>query len=54
MSSKTIFLNHHDNYDIGGKVFTLSELQDAVIKAEQRDELINDIKAGKLMFMGGK
>ena len=54
MSSKTISLNHRDSYDLGGKTYTLRELQDAVIKAKQRDELMDDIKAGKLMFMGGK
>ena len=47
MSPEPISLNHYDSYDIGGKVFTLREIQDAIIKAKQRDQLVEDIKEGR-------
>ena len=46
-STNTIFLNSHSQYDLGGKVMTLSELQDAVIKASLYDDLVEHIKGGK-------
>jgi len=45
--SQPISLNSKDHYDLGGKVMTLSELQDAVIKASMYDKLKSDIKGGK-------
>ena len=33
MSSKTIFLNMTDEYDIGGKILKLADIQQAVIDA---------------------
>ena len=45
--SQPISLNSKDVYDIGGKVMTLSELQDAVIKASMYDDLKAHIKGGK-------
>ncbi len=53
-SPKTISLNHKDLYDLGGKTFTLRELQDAVIKAKQRDEIVQELKEGKFLIAGGK
>ena len=45
--SNTVHLNRRDSYDLGGKILTLSELQDAVIKARLYDELVEDIKEGR-------
>jgi hypothetical protein len=44
---KTVTLNSRDRYDIGGRTYSLYELQDAVIKASAFDELIEDIQGGK-------
>lgn len=37
---KTVTLNSKDRYDIGGRTYSLYELQDAVIKASQYDKFI--------------
>ena len=42
MSSKTIFLNMKDSYDIGGKVVSLDEIQQAFIDAKYYKENIKD------------
>ena len=46
-SPKPIHLNRKDIYDIGGKIVTLTELQDAVIKASMYDNLIEYVKGGR-------
>ena len=47
MTSKTIRLNKRDIYDLGGKTYTLKELQEAVIKSSLYDDLKEYIKGGK-------
>ena len=47
MNHTPIPLNRNDLYDIGGKIMTLSELQDAVIKASMYDDLKAYINGGK-------
>ena len=47
MSSEPISLNGREVYDIGGKLITLHEIQDAVIKASMYDDLVDFVKGGK-------
>ena len=44
---QAIPLNGREVYDIGGKVLTLNEIQDAVIKASMYDDLVEYVKGGK-------
>ena len=45
--SQPVPLNGREVYDIGGKIVTLHEIQDAVIKASMYDDLVDFVKGGK-------
>ena len=45
--SQPVPLNGREIYDIGGKLVTLNEIQDAVIKASMYDDLVKFVKGGK-------
>jgi hypothetical protein len=47
MSEDVVKLNQHELYDLGGKVFSLKELQQAVIDQYQYHKLRNEIKGGQ-------